>query len=139
METAKEVFDRYFNQDFVLNSQEDFERLVILPAMEAYAAIKEQTAFEAARQNTGTIDGYVFENFSAYQQSSAKAPAAAPQVELATVLEDIAETIIHQYIPTDKTVNEFSFDFGTEEGRYKVIYQKDAEGYWNFKGYQLLE
>jgi hypothetical protein len=137
METAKEVFDRYFSQDFVINSQEDFERLVILPAMEDYAALKAKAAFEAARQRTDANTNLVFENFNAYQ-SEVPLQAPAPPLELATVLEDIAATIIHQYIPADKNINMFSFDFGTEDGHYEVTYLKDAEGYWKFSGYTTL-
>ena len=129
MNTAKEIFDLYFSQSISINSQEEFEKLVILPAMEAYA----KQTFEAAQQIDSTGQ-HQFTDFISWQEYM-KPPAIEPVDNQRIFVEEMADTILPHYIPADGTVKDLSFTFASECKQYEVAYQKDAEDYWCFTGY----
>ena len=137
METAQEIFNRYFSKDVIIHNQEDFERLVILPAMEAYALQQAQLTFAAAREidaKTGNRRFAGFEEYRAAQQTPAEETDEETDNKR-SIIENVADSILPQYIPADSAVTTLSFSFTTEGSRYTATYGKDAAGYWQFDTY----
>lgn len=133
--TASEIFQKYFNQPSVVTNQDEFERLVVLPAMEEYALLMSQQAFSAA-QKTDAQGNPAFAGFEQYLQSLQA--VQEPEDELTNTLKEIAEMILPQYIPADRSAQQVSFSFNAEGSRYEVTYIKDADGYWIFNSYILI-
>ncbi|KAA8486337.1 hypothetical protein BDE36_3955 [Arcticibacter tournemirensis] len=55
--------------------------------------------------------------------------------ELRDAIEMVADGILYQYIPTDRSAQSFSFNLSIEGEYYEVQYRKDSGGYWIFNGY----
>ncbi len=62
----------------------------------------------------------------------------SPRDELAESLRAAADSVLHNYIPADKSLQQFNFTLNIEGHSYKVSYKKDFEGYWLFSSYVLL-
>jgi Zn-dependent M32 family carboxypeptidase len=133
MPSAKEIFDHYFNKGTVVTNQQEFENLVVIPAMEAYRRQSEEAAFNAARLQSAKGE-FDFRDYTDYKTSLIKPTQEVDA--LRAHVEAVADTILQNYIPADKSQTRFSFTFNTEGARYEVEYKKDASGYWYFAGYQ---
>ncbi len=131
MKTAQEIFTRHFNKSVTISSQADFEKLVILPAMEEYALYMAEQAFNAARQTNGSSQIFLFGSFADYQ-SGLQQPPADSQRELRQSIEDTADMILPQYIPADTSADELTFSFKAAGTEYQVWYRKGGQGFWQF-------
>ncbi|RFZ85444.1 hypothetical protein DYU05_07560 [Mucilaginibacter terrenus] len=110
----------------------------LLKAMEEYRLQAEQAAFEAARQSAGSVAGitYKFANFDDYQASLQPPPIVNNQ---AANIQLIADSILEQFIPQDKSVYNLSFNIRTEGHSYSVNYVKNPQGYWYFDSFSDAE
>ena len=55
-------------------------------------------------------------------------------------IEATANSIVNHFIPKDATETKLSFHFTIPpSSNYKVNYEKDAKGNWNFLGYEMDE
>ncbi|TWR29011.1 hypothetical protein FPZ43_12170 [Mucilaginibacter pallidiroseus] len=126
MKTKEEILDSFYSTGADGNPEMSANDL--LNAMEAYA----RQAFEAAKQ---TQHGQ--QTFTSYADYVATLQPEPHNAEAETV-RLVSETIIEQFIPHDPAVQQFSFDFKTSGKSYRVHYQKSAQGYWEFNGYDCL-
>lgn len=44
----------------------------------------------------------------------------------------VADTLMPNFIPKDTTINDLTFAFTIDGVNYEVVYQKDAQGEWQF-------
>jgi hypothetical protein len=102
----------------------------LLKAMEQYS----EQAFNAARLQTGSSV-----SFTSYAEYKASLEFAPPEPGEADNIQFIADSIMEQFVPYDKNVQEFSFDFKSSGNSYRVAYQKSSQGYWEFVKYDYTD
>jgi hypothetical protein len=54
-------------------------------------------------------------------------------------IQRISGAILPQFIPKDPAQTELSFHFTLPPKNFRVDYQKNAKGRWEFKGYKEAE
>lgn len=136
MKSKEEILNHHYTQG--PDGMPEIAADGLLKAMEEYRQQTEEAAFNAARayKNDLVSGTYSFETFDDYKASLIVAQPVAPEPAQAEIIQFIADSILEQFIPQDKTQQEISFKIRTSGIEYTVSYVKSAQGFWNFSGYR---
>lgn len=81
-----------------------------------------------------TFHVHSFQNLI-FELTGEELPAIEVKDELGEAIGMVADGILYQYIPADPSQKQLSFELTIEGEAYCVNYQKDDEGFWQFRGY----
>ena len=127
MKSKEEILNSYYA--IGADGMPEIDADSLLKAMEEYCLQAEESAFNAARELSGTVPA--FATFAAYKTS----------LEAKTQQEDdpadnirlVADSILPQFLPDDASAQNLSFNFKTSGISYTAHYIKSAQGYWEFE------
>ncbi|SDP79996.1 hypothetical protein SAMN05428975_2835 [Mucilaginibacter sp. OK268] len=102
----------------------------LLKAMETYKEQYAEAAFNAARQLKNSA--YEFATYADYAAHTLQEARQQEQNrdEFTEAITLAANSVLPHFIPHDRTIKEFSFNFTMQDKSYTAFYKKDAEGYW---------
>ena len=128
MKSKEEILNSYYTPG--ADGMPEIKADDLLKAMEQYS----EQAFNAARLQTG--NSVSFQSYAEYQTSLEFTP---PEPDEADNIRFIADSIMEQFIPYDKSTREFWFDFKSGGKSYQVTYHKGTQGYWEFSKYNCID
>jgi hypothetical protein len=112
----------------------------LLKAMETYKELWAEAAFNAARQLKDNDPGYEFTTYADYASHALQVTHQQEQGrdEFAEAITLAANSVLPHFIPHDRSVQEFSFDFTMQGKSYTAFYNKDTEGYWQLNNWTAV-
>jgi len=104
----------------------------LLKAMETYKEQCAEAAFNAARQLKDSGPEYEFATYADYASHTVQEALLQQESrdEFTEAITLAANSVLPHFIPHDRTVKEFSFNFTMRGKSYAAFYKKDPEGYW---------
>lgn len=111
----------------------------LLKAMETYKELYAEAAFNAARQMRD--NAYEFTTYADYANHIRQ---QARQLEenrdgFTGAITLAANSVLPHFIPHDRSVKEFSFNFTMQGKTYTAFYKKDADGYWQLNNWTAAD
>lgn len=128
MKSKEEILNSFYTASS--DGQPEISAADLLNAIETYKDQCAEAAFNAARQQTGTVfefAGYI-DYVNHILQISQKEQEKYNNLDKAIALA--ANSVLPNFLPYDNSVNELSFHFTMQGTGYTAFYHKDANGYW---------
>lgn len=111
----------------------------LLKAMETYKELYAEAAFNAARQMKDSA--YEFTTYADYANHIRQEARQLEENrdEFTGAITLAANSVLPHFIPHDRSVKEFSFNFTMQGKTYTAFYKKDADGYWQLNNWNAAD
>lgn len=107
----------------------------LLKAMETYKEQWAEAAFNAARQTKDSAHEFAtYADYASYALQNSQ-QQEQNRDEVAEAITLAANSVLPHFIPHDRSVQEFSFNFTMQGKSYTAFYKKDTEGYWQLNNW----